>query len=141
MMTQLSISEIKKILPHRYPMLLIDKVVQLEPGKSAEAIHNVSANEIFVHANERDTFPLPLTVEALAQTGAVALLSEEKFAGKTAYFGGIQKTEFFGEAQPGDELHLTTELTKIKGPIGLGIGEAKAGEKVIAKVELTFMIG
>lgn len=141
MTKQLDIQEIQQIIPHRYPMLLIDRVLKLEAGKSAEAIHNVSRNEIFVQANGGKRFPQPLIVEALAQTGAVALLSEESFAGKTAYFGGIKKAKFFGEAQVGDQIVLTTKLTKIRGPIGVGQGEARVGEKLIAQAELTFMIG
>lgn len=142
-MTQLGTAEIEKIIPHRYPMLLIDKVLDLTPGQSAKAIHSVSNNETFVKASSttNPVFPSPLIIEAMAQTGAVALLSMEDFKGKTAYFGGIQKAEFFGQACPGDQLILTTELTKIKRNIGLGKGIAKIGNQKIAEAELTFMIG
>lgn len=140
-MVQLDIQEIQKIIPHRYPMLLIDQVLEVKAGESAKALHNVSANEPFVHATANNTFPAPLIVEAMAQTGAVALLSEEKFKGKTAYFGGIQRAEFFGQAHPGDQLILVTKLTKIKRNIGVGQAVATINDQEIAKAELTFMIG
>lgn len=143
MTQELGISAIEKIIPHRYPMLLIDRVTDLHPGESAEALHNVSFNEEFVQASsETDpVFPAPLIVEAMAQTGAVALLSTDKFKGKTAYFGGIQSAEFFGQARPGDQMLLKTALTKIRGNLGLGQAEAVVDKQVIAKAELTFMIG
>ena len=140
-MTELNTEAIKKSIPHRYPMLLIDRVTELDSGKKAEAIHNVSFNEPFVQANKANVFPAPLIVEAMAQTGAVALLSEDKFKGKTAYFGGIQSAHFNGVAQPGDQIILTTELTKIRRNIGVGQGIARVNGKVIAEAELTFMIG
>ncbi|QNQ82030.1 3-hydroxyacyl-ACP dehydratase FabZ [Lactobacillus sp. PV012] len=141
-MKDLGIKEIKKIIPHRYPMLLLDRVVEVIPGKSATGIHNVSFNEEVVQASSKTNpvLPAPLIVEALAQTGAVALLSEEKFSGKTAYFGGIQQADFFDEAQPGDQLILKTELTKIRKNIGVGIGKAYVKEKLIVSAELTFVI-
>lgn len=142
-MQELGITEIKKIIPHRYPMLLIDRVLDLKAGKSAKAIHNVSFSENFVQASSEmnPVFPSSLIIEALAQTGAVALLKEDSFQGKTAYFGGIQKAEFMGEAHPGDQLILSTELTKIRKNIGIGQGIATVNDKIIAKAELTFMIG
>ena len=140
-MTELDTEAIKRIIPHRYPILLIDRVTDLDSGKKAEAIHNVSFNEPFVQANKEHIFPAPLIVEAMAQTGAVALLSEEKFKGKTAYFGGIQSAHFEGIAQPGDQKVLTTELTKIRRNIGVGQGIAYVNGKKIATAELTFMIG
>lgn len=140
-MTELDTEAIKKIIPHRYPMLLIDRVTELDSVKKAMAIHNVSANEPFVQANKDCVFPSPLIVEAMAQTGAVALLSEAKFQGKTAYFGGIQTAHFYGAARPGDQVVLTTELTKIRRNIGVGQGVASVNGKKIAEAELTFMIG
>ncbi|MBP2057630.1 3-hydroxyacyl-[acyl-carrier-protein] dehydratase [Lactobacillus colini] len=139
MSQELGTIEIQKIIPHRYPMLLIDKVTSLEIGKNARALHNVSINEEVVQANH-GRFPLPLVIEAMAQTGAVALLSKDEFKGKIAYFGGIQKAEFLGQAYPGDQLILETELTKIKGNIGVGQAYASVDDKIIAKAELTFMI-
>lgn len=140
---ELGINEIKKIIPHRFPMLLIDRVLSLKAGQEAKAIHNVSFGESFVYASSAKdpVFPSILIVEAMAQTGAIALLSEEKFAGKTAYFGGIKEANFSGQARPGDSIVLTTKLTKIRRNIGVGIGEAWVNDKKIAQAELTFMIG
>lgn len=143
MAKELGIAEIQKIIPHRFPMLLIDRVIELEAGKEAKAVHNVSFGESFVHASSQTdpTFPSILIIEAMAQTGAIALLSEKNFAGKTAYFGGIKKADFAGEARPGDQIILTTELTKIRKNIGVGVGKAWIKDKKIAEAELTFMIG
>lgn len=139
----LNITEIQKIIPHRYPMLLIDKILELDTGKSACGIHNVSYSEKFVQASSQlhPCFPRPLIVEAMAQVGAVALLSEDEFEGKTAYFGGIKSASFCGDAEPGDQLKLETKLTKIRGPIGVGVGQAYVNNRKIAEAELTFMIG
>lgn len=140
---ELGINEIKQIIPHRFPMLLIDRVLFLKAGQEAKAIHNVSFGESFVQASSAidPFFPSALIVEAMAQTGAVALLSEADFAGKTAYFGGIKEANFTGQARPGDQIVLTTKLTKIRKNIGVGIGEAWINNKKIAQAELTFMIG
>lgn len=139
----LDITEIQKIIPHRYPMLLVDRITDLVPGKSARGLHNVSYGEKFVQASSDNdpVFPRPLIVEAMAQVGAVALLSQKEFAGKTAYFGGIKQANFYGDAKPGDQLMLETELTKIRGPIGTGVAKASINGKKIAEAELTFMIG
>lgn len=139
----LDITEIQKIIPHRYPMLLVDKILELEPGKAACGIHNVSYSEKFVQASSVTDphFPRPLIIEAMAQVGAVALLSEDEFKGKTAYFGGIKEANFFGDAKPGDQLKLATKLTKIRGPIGVGVAQASINGQLIAEAELTFMIG
>lgn len=141
-MTELGIKEIQKILPHRCPMLLLDKVTTLQPGQSAEAIHNVSFSEPFVQASGAEpVFPRPLIIETMAQTGAVALLSEKQFAGKTAYFGGIPKAEFLGDAKPGDQMVIKTKLTKIRKNFGVGAGAVYVKKVKIASAELTFMIG
>lgn len=143
MSEELGINEIKKIIPHRFPMLLIDQVISLKNGQEAKAVHNVSFGESFVQASSTKdpVFPSILIVEAMAQTGAIALLSKEKFAGKTAYFGGIKEADFMGQARPGDRIVLTTKLTKIRKNIGVGVGEAWVDDRKIAQAELTFMIG
>lgn len=140
-MTVLNTEEIESIIPHRYPMLLLDQVRDFIPGQKAVAIHNVSVNEPFVQANEHLIFPKPLIIEAMAQTGAVALLSQDQFKGKTAYFGGIEQAEFYAEAKPGDQIIITTKIGKIRGNIGLGYGLATVKRQKIARAELTFMIG
>ena len=104
----LDITEIKKIIPHRYPMLLIDRVEELIPGEKAVAKRNVTINEELFngHFPGNPVMPGVLIVEALAQTGAVALLSLPEFKGKTAYFGGIKSAKFRKVVRPGDSLRL-----------------------------------
>jgi 3-hydroxyacyl-[acyl-carrier-protein] dehydratase len=139
----LGVNEIKQIIPHRYPMLLVDKVDYLEPGLKAVGYKNLTANESFFqgHFPQEPVMPGVLIVEALAQTGAVAILSDERFKGKTAYFGGINNAKFRRKVVPGDVLRLETEILKIKGPAGFGKGIAYVGDKKACEVELTFMIG
>lgn len=142
-MRSLNIQEVATILPHRYPMLLIDRILDLKEGQFARGLHNVSFSENYVNHNlaKQVSFPRPLIIETMAQTGAVALLCQNEFTGKTAYFGGIQEAEFFADAKPGDQMIIETTLTKIKGQIGVGQGVVKVDDKLIAKAELTFMIG
>ncbi|MBM7543523.1 3-hydroxyacyl-[acyl-carrier-protein] dehydratase [Weissella beninensis] len=134
---------IQKILPHRYPMLMIDQVIGLEPGKSATALKNVSINEeIFKgHFPGDPVLPGALVIEALAQTGAVALLSLPEFEGKTVYFGGIKSAKFRKMTQPGTQLRLEVTMEKIRGNIGSGKGIAYIGDKKAVDAQLTFMIG
>ena len=140
--TILDSNAIQKIIPHRYPMLLIDRVVELEPGKKATAIRNVTINEeVFNgHFPKNPVLPGALIVESLAQTGAVALLSEPEFKGKTAYFGGIKSAEFRKVVRPGDTLRLEVELEKVRGHVGLGKGIATVDGKKACTAELTFLI-
>lgn len=140
---ELDSTAIQKIIPHRYPMLLIDKVVELAPGERAVAIRNVTIHEeIFQgHFPGNPVMPGVLIIESLAQTGAVALLSQPEFAGKTAYFGGINKARFRKMVRPGDTMRLEVTLEKVKGHIGKGIGVATVDGEKAATVELTFMIG
>ena len=141
--TILDSNAIQKIIPHRYPMLLIDRVVELEPGKKATAIRNVTINEeVFNgHFPKNPVLPGALIVESLAQTGAVALLSEPEFKGETAYFGGIKSAEFRKVVRPGDTLRLEVELEKVRGHVGLGKGIATVDGKKACTAELTFLIG
>lgn len=141
--TILDSNAIQKIIPHRYPMLLIDRVVELEPGKKATAIRNVTINEEAFngHFPKNPVLPGALIVESLAQTGAVALLSEPEFKGKTAYFGGIKSAEFRKVVRPGDTLRLEVELEKVRGHVGLGKGIATVDGKKACTAELTFLIG
>lgn len=139
----LDITEIQKILPHRYPMLLIDQVDELIPGKKAIARRNVTINEeVFNgHFPKNPVLPGALIVESFAQTGAVALLSQEEFQGKTAYFGGIRSAEFRKVVRPGDTLRLEVNLEKVHQNIGIGKGIATVDGKKACTAELTFMIG
>ncbi len=139
----MDIKEIMSIIPHRYPFLLIDKVVEMEEGKSCTAIKNVTMNEPFFqgHFPGEPVMPGVLIIEALAQTGAVAMLSREEFKGKIAFFGGIDKAKFRGKVTPGDTLRLEVEMIKIKRNAGIGKGIAYVDGKKVAEGELTFMIG
>lgn len=135
--------EIMEIIPHRYPFLLIDTVEELEPGVRALAKKCVSVNEPFFqgHFPGNPVMPGVLIMEALAQVGAVAILSLPEWKGRTAYFAGIDKARFRQKVVPGDVLMLETTLIKVKGPIGIGKAVAKVNDKVVAEAELTFAIG
>ena len=142
-MTQLNIQQINEIIPHRYPMLLIDRVEELIDGEKVIAKKNVTINEPFFqgHFPHEPVMPGVLIVEAMAQAGAVALLSLEQFRGKTAYFGGIDKAKFRQKVTPGDTLILEVEIIKVKSSAGIGKGIARVDGKKVAEAELTFMIG
>ncbi|OUN49028.1 3-hydroxyacyl-[acyl-carrier-protein] dehydratase FabZ [Enterococcus cecorum] len=142
-MSLMDIVQIKEIIPHRYPMLLIDRVEELMEGQKIVAKKNVTINEPFFqgHFPHEPVMPGVLIVEAMAQAGAVALLSLPQFKGKTAYFGGIDKAKFRKKVTPGDTLILEVEILKIKANAGLGKGIARVDGKKVAEAELTFMIG
>lgn len=139
----LNIDEIKEIIPHRTPFLLIDRIEEMEVGVRAVGKKCVSYNEPFFagHFPQEAVMPGVLIIEALAQVGAVCCLSDEKNKGKTAYFGGINKAKFRQKVVPGDVLRLEVEMIKVKGPVGIGKGIATVDGKVVASAELTFMIG
>ena len=141
-MAMLSTVEIMDILPHRQPFLLIDTVEELEPGVRAVATKNVTFNEPYFagHFPGNPVMPGVLIIEALAQTGAVAILSQPELKGKTAYFAGIDKARFKQKVVPGDVLTLETEIIKIKGPIGIGKAVARVNGKLACSAELTFAI-
>lgn len=142
-MSVLNTVEIMEVLPHRQPFLLIDTVEELEPGIKAVAKKNVTFNEPFFagHFPGNPVMPGVLIVEALAQTGAVAILSMPEWKGKTAYFAGINSAKFKQKVVPGDTLTLETEIIKVKGPIGVGKATAYVDGKVACACELTFAIG
>ena len=138
----LDINEIQKILPHRYPFLLVDRILEVEPGKKAVGIKNVSANESFFqgHFPGHPVMPGVLIIEALAQVGAVSLLSLEEYRGKIALFAGIDKARFRQQVVPGDQLVLEVEVLKLRGTIGKAQAKAMVGDKVAAEAELMFAI-
>ena len=141
-MSVMKAKEIMQIIPHRQPFMLIDSIEELESGKRAVGRKCVSYNEPFFagHVPQEPVMPGVLIIEALAQVGAVAILSLEENKGKLAYFAGINRAKFKGKVQPGDVLELETEITTVKGSIGMGRGTAKVDGKVVASAEITFAI-
>lgn len=139
----MNIQEIMDTIPHRYPFLLLDTVEELEVGQRVLAKKNVTMNEPFFqgHFPAEPVMPGVLIIEALAQAGAVALLSMPAFKGKTAYFGGINQAKFRQKVVPGDTLMLEVQLLKVKSVAGMGKGIATVNGKKVAEAELTFMIG
>ena len=139
----MDIKEIMSIIPHRQPFLLIDRVEEIVEGESVTAIKNVTYNEPFFagHFPNEPVMPGVLILEALAQTGAVAILSLPENKGKIAYFGAVDKCRFKGKVIPGDRLCLETRIIRKKGPMGIGEATASVGGKIVARAELTFMIG
>ena len=133
---------IEAILPHREPFLLIDEVLELEPGERVVALKRVRADEWYFrgHFPGRPVMPGVLIVEAMAQTGAVAVLSEEENRGRIALFAGIDDTRFKRIVEPGDELQLECALERVRGPIGRGKARATVGGELAARGTLTFAV-
>ena len=140
-MSVYSAKEIMDIIPHRQPFMLIDTIEELEEGVRAVGKKCVSFNEPFFngHFPSNPVMPGVLIVEALAQVGAVAILSMPDWKGKTAYFAGIDKARFKQKVVPGDVLMLETKIIKVKGPVGVGEATATVDGKVVCKAELTLM--
>ena len=138
-MNRLGIKEIEAIIPHRHPFLLVDYIEDYEPGVFATGYKCVTFREDFFrgHFPQLPVMPGVLIIEALAQVGAVAILSKEEIA----LFGGIDKCRFKGQVKPGDKLKLETRIIKEKGPVGVGEAVASVDGKVVAKAEVTFMVG
>ena len=134
--------EIKEIIPQKEPFLMVDEVEDYVPGESATAYKNVDKNEWYFkgHFPGNPIMPGVLICEALAQTGAVSILSMEENKGKNALFGGIDKMKFKKMVVPGDRLKLEVNIIKRKGPIGVGEGIATVDGKLVAKGEFTFAV-
>jgi 3-hydroxyacyl-[acyl-carrier-protein] dehydratase len=141
-LSALTREEIEAILPHRDPFLLLDEVVDLVPGERVVARKRVRPDEWYLsgHFPGRPIMPGVLIVEAMAQAGAVAVLSEEENRGKLALFAGIDGVRFKRVVEPGDELELTCELERVRGPIGKGKATAKVGGQLAARGTLTFAV-
>ncbi|MEC0567085.1 3-hydroxyacyl-ACP dehydratase FabZ [Bacillus spizizenii] len=139
----LDTQQIKEIIPHRYPFLLVDRITEVEEGKRAKGYKNVTVNEEFFngHFPQYPVMPGVLIVEALAQVGAVAMLIKEENRGRLAFFAGIDNCRFKKQVKPGDQLHLEVEIIRARGTIGRGKGVATVDGEVVCEVELTFALG
>ena len=139
---ELNIEQIQALLPHRYPFLLVDRITECTPGQGASGVKCVTANEPFFqgHFPHYKVMPGVLIIEALAQVGAVAILSVPENRGKLALFGGIKNARFKQQVRPGDVLELECELTAQRGPVGFGTATAKVNGKTACKAELTFAL-
>lgn len=139
----LDIEQIKEIIPHRYPFLLVDRILEVEEAKRAIGIKNVTANEEFFNGHFPDYPVMPgvLIVEALAQVGAVAMLKKEENRGRLAFFAGIDNCRFKRQVKPGDQLRLEVEMTRVRGAIGKGKGTATVDGELVCEAELTFALG
>lgn len=139
----LDIQQIQAIIPHRYPFLLVDRILEVEEGKRAVGLKNVSANEQFFvgHFPEYPVMPGVLIVEALAQVGAVAMLMKEENRGRLAFFTGIDNCRFKKQVKPGDQLRLEVEIIRAKGPIGKGKGIATVDGELVCETEIMFALG
>lgn len=140
---ELNSNQIQEILPHRYPFLLVDRITDYEPGQFAQGRKCISANEMqfLGHFPQHHVMPGVLIVEAMAQVGAIAILTKEEFKGKLALFAGIDKARFKRQVVPGDVLEMRVELVRQKGPIGVGNAKAYVDGKLVCQAELTFAVG
>ena len=141
-MPLLNKEQIKEIIPHRDPFLLIDEVLELEPGVRAVATQYLRPDEDWFrgHFPQAPVQPGVLTIEMLAQTGAVCVLSLPENKGKLAFFAGIDKARFRGQVLPGDTLRLEMEMIKNRGSVGIGKAVAYVGDKRVVTAELTFAL-
>lgn len=139
----LDIIQIKEIIKHRYPFLLVDRILEMEEGKRAVGLKNVSANEEFFNGHFPDYPVMPgvLIVEALAQVGAVAMLSMEDYKGRLAFFAGIDNCRFKRQVKPGDQLILEVDILRIRGSVGKGHAIAKVDGEVACETDILFAFG
>lgn len=138
----LNTEEIKAILPHREPFLLVDEILELEPGKRAVGLKHISPDEFWFkgHFPEKPVMPGVLILEAMAQTGAVAALSLPELKGKIAFFGGANKVKFKHMVLPGDTLRMEVELIRLRSLAGSGVGKAYVNGELACSAEFTFII-
>jgi len=138
----LDIEQIKEILPHRYPFLLIDRIMEMDEGKRVVALKNVTVNEPFFqgHFPDYPVMPGVLIMEAMAQAGAIAMLSMPQYQGKLAFFTGIDKAKFRKQVVPGDQLRIEVEITALRGVFGKGQARALVGDELAAEAEIKFAI-
>jgi 3-hydroxyacyl-[acyl-carrier-protein] dehydratase len=137
------INEIKKLLPHRYPFLLVDRILEIEPRQKIVALKNVTVNEEFFngHFPQKPVMPGVLIIESMAQAAGLLMLSEEQHRGKIPYFTGIDNARFRKTIVPGDQIILEVEVLRLKGNVGRVKACAKVDGHVAAEAELMFVMG
>ena len=141
-MESIRIEQIKEILPHREPFLMVDRVDELVPGVSAQCVKAVSGNEWFFmgHFDKHKVMPGVLIVEALAQAGGIALLTQEGMRGKLVFLGKLTNARFYAPVVPGDMLELDARINAVNGSVGMGSGTASVRGKKVASCEFVFAI-
>jgi 3-hydroxyacyl-[acyl-carrier-protein] dehydratase len=134
---------IEQLIPHRPPFLLVDEILELEPGKRVVARRQIRADDWWFpgHFPARPVMPGVLTIEAIAQAGAVAVLADDANRGKLPFFAGIDDCRFKRVVEPGDELTLECEFVRVRGPIAKGEGRASVGDELAAQATLTVFVG
>ncbi|MBL3730578.1 3-hydroxyacyl-ACP dehydratase FabZ [Lysinibacillus sp. HST-98] len=139
----LTSQQLQAILPHRYPFLLVDRIVELEEGKRAVGLKNVTINEAFFtgHFPQYPVMPGVLIVEALAQVSAVIMLTKAGNEGRLGLLAGIDHCRFKKQVKPGDQLHLQVEITRVKGAVGKGRGIAMVDGEIVCETDLVFAFG
>jgi 3-hydroxyacyl-[acyl-carrier-protein] dehydratase len=140
--TMLTVNQIQAIIPHRYPMLLVDRILEIEPMKRAVGIKNVTANEQFFqgHFPGKPIMPGVLLLEAMAQVGGVAMLCAEEYRGKLAFFAGMDRVKFRRPVVPGDQLRMVAEIIKVRGTMGKIWAEAFVDGELVAEGEFLFAL-